>query len=417
MGPCNLDSELPYARRTHTCHGHAHSGRPSAGSNFNKGNFTTNHDRPSQGDSLRNDVSSEEYGLGHEPVNFLALLHPAARPSYTLFVTRVLRCADQQASIFLQQKLKGASAAERTRIVDAVCTRGAEMMVHRFGNWAVQRCLEAPATVEERRKIVACMRGRVVELATNCYGCHVLQKTLDCEEHLRLLIVEELLNEDPATTLVNKHASHVWSKIMELSWSPTEDGVPSIFSRINEALRGKWAALACHETGSLVVQHAFENLEYEAKDNIVNELLNRGEHVFSDIVRNQWGAYCVQHILEHGATSHRALALDHLIDNLLDCASDEHGLKSVLKALRLGAGFDMPPSILQRIVKRLTEPARGARRPIIVDLALSATGSQLIASVLGMITNEQRSVLYDCIRRHAVTLRGGKTGSKVIWLL
>ncbi|KAG1724869.1 hypothetical protein EDB19DRAFT_293756 [Suillus lakei] len=82
-------------------------------------------------------------------------------------------------------------------------------MTTSFGNWAVQRCLEAAATPEERRKIVNCMRGRVVDLATNCYGCHVLQKTRDCEEDIRLLIISELLLGDPALTLVNKHASHV----------------------------------------------------------------------------------------------------------------------------------------------------------------------------------------------------------------
>ena len=96
----------------------------------------------------------------------------------------------------------------------------------------MQRCLEAASVADERRKIVSCMRfvrvvaisyftadrckscrGRVVELATNCYGCHVLQKALDCEEDIRLLIVSELLLGDPAQTLVNKHASHVWSKV------------------------------------------------------------------------------------------------------------------------------------------------------------------------------------------------------------
>jgi pumilio RNA-binding family len=104
-----------------------------------------------------------------------------------------------------------------------------------FGNWAVQRCLEAASTADERRKIVECMRynfksiceitplmpsplglstsGRIVELAMNCYGCHVLQKALDCEEDIRFLIVSELLAGDPAQTLVNKHASHVWSKV------------------------------------------------------------------------------------------------------------------------------------------------------------------------------------------------------------
>ena len=56
-------------------------------------------------------------------------------------------------------------------------------------------------------------RGRVVELSTNCYGCHVLQKALDCEEDIRLFIVSELLLGDPASTLTNKHASHVWSKV------------------------------------------------------------------------------------------------------------------------------------------------------------------------------------------------------------
>ena len=73
---------------------------------------------------------------------------------------------------------------------------------------------------------------------------------------------------------------------------------------------------------------------------------------------------------------------------------------------------------------------------MIVDLALSLNGSQLIASVLPNVSifcsglllwcsdvlilqadKNQRAQLYDCIRSHIVTLRGCKTGSKVIWLL
>lgn len=64
---------------------------------------------------------------------------------------------------------------------------------------------------------------------------------------------------------------------------------------INKSLKGQWADLACHETGSLVVQHAFENLEEEDKNNILEEMLNRGSLVFADICKNQWGNYCVQH--------------------------------------------------------------------------------------------------------------------------
>ncbi|KAF6748349.1 pumilio-family RNA binding repeat protein [Ephemerocybe angulata] len=358
---------------------------------------------------LRQSSGTPSFSSAHEPINFLSLLHPSSSPPYHVFVSRIIKSSDQQASIFLQQKLKVADAEERAKIVDAICARGFEMMAHRFGNWAVQRCLEAASSVEERRKIVACMRGRIVELATNCYGCHVLQKALDCEEDIRLVIVSELLLGDPAQTLVNKHASHVWSKIMELSWTPP---APPIFAYVNKSLKGKWASLACHETGSLVVQHAFENLEADAKDGIVDELLNQGMNVFAEVAKNQWGSYCIQHILEHGSEKHRRMTLDHLLDGLLEFATNEQGSKSVTKALKEG-GKDT----LDRVVKRMCEPAKGARRAMIVDLALSVTGSQLIASVLPTADKEQRALLYECIRGHIVTLRGCKTGSKVIWLL
>ncbi len=47
--------------------------------------------------------------------------------------------------------------------------------------------------------------GHVVELATNCYGTHVVQKALECEEDIRRVIVTELLNNDPSYTLTSKH--------------------------------------------------------------------------------------------------------------------------------------------------------------------------------------------------------------------
>jgi pumilio RNA-binding family len=71
-------------------------------------------------------------------------------------------------------------------------------------------------------------------MATNCYGTHVVQKALECEEDIKRIIVNELLENDPAFTLTSKHCryasyksetigftfpySHVWAKVMELSW-------------------------------------------------------------------------------------------------------------------------------------------------------------------------------------------------------
>jgi hypothetical protein len=66
-----------------------------------------------------------------QPINFLSLLHPSSSPPYHLFVSRIIKSSDQQASIFLQQKLKIADSSERAKIIDAICARGFEMMAHR----------------------------------------------------------------------------------------------------------------------------------------------------------------------------------------------------------------------------------------------------------------------------------------------
>ncbi|KAG5220205.1 ARM repeat-containing protein [Salix suchowensis] len=136
-----------------------------------------------------------------------------------------------------------------------------------------------------------------------------------------------------------------------------------------------WPSISCQ-----FLQHAFENLEDSAKDGIVDELLNQGASVFSEVVKNQWGAYCIQHILEHGSDNHRQMTLDHLISSLLEFSTNEQGAKSVTKALKEG-GKDT----VDKFIKRMCD-------------------------------KEQRAALYDCIRGHIVTLRGCKTGSKVIWL-
>jgi hypothetical protein len=54
----------------------------------------------------------------------------------------------------------------------------------------------------------------MVDLATNCYGYYVIQQALGCKEEEDCLLSDsELLRGYPATTLVNKHASHMWSSV------------------------------------------------------------------------------------------------------------------------------------------------------------------------------------------------------------
>ncbi|KAJ6603430.1 hypothetical protein DFH09DRAFT_1354646 [Mycena vulgaris] len=112
-----------------------------------------------------------------------------------------------------------------------------------------------------------------------------------------------------------------------------------------------------------------------AKDGITDEVQGHGAAIFSEVAKSQWNSCCIQH------TNVQRMC-------------------------------EPCPSFFPLLLE--TEPPRGVRRAMIIDLSL--TGSQLIASVLHTADKDQRAALYDCICVHIVTLRGCKTGSKIIWL-
>ena len=71
---------------------------------------------------------------------------------------------------------------------------------------------------------------------------------------------------------------------------------------------------------------------------------------------------------------------------------------------------------------------------MLVDLSLNGSGSQLVALILPMCKKDQGTLLYDAvssyssrysfalnislqIKKHVVTLKGSKAGSRITWLL
>lgn len=168
---------------------------------------------------------------------------------------------DQQASIFLQQKLKVGTTEQKYEIVEAIVAQAYPLMVNRFGNFLVQRCFEH-GTPEQVIKIADAIRGNTLNLSMDAFGCHVVQKAFDSvPEDYKAIMVHELLRRIPET-VIHRYACHVWQKLFELRWT---ESPPQIMKYVNEALRGMWHEVALGETGSLVVQNIFENCLEEDK--------------------------------------------------------------------------------------------------------------------------------------------------------
>ncbi|KAJ7333969.1 hypothetical protein DFH08DRAFT_1083471 [Mycena albidolilacea] len=150
-------------------------------------------------------------------------------------------------------------------------------------------------------------------------------------------------------------------QITELSWTPP---APPIFAYIDKSLEGKRAALAYHEAGSLVMQHALEKPEENARTGPLTSCSHTAPRYLGRSRRASGAPTASSTSLN---TGRRSTAKWHSSTN--------------------------------------EQPAKGARRAII-----------LIASVLLTARKDRCAALYECIRAHIVALCACKTGSKVIWL-
>ena len=295
-----------------------------------------------------------------EPINYRRLLDRSVTCNWKYIVDKIVCNNDQQASIFLQQKLKIGTVEQKYEIIEAIVAQAYPLMVNRFGNFLVQRCFEH-GTPEQIIAIANSIRGNTLSLSMDAFGCHVVQKAFDAvPEDYKAIMVHELLRRIPET-VIHRYACHVWQKLFELRWS---DSPPQIMKYVNEALGGMWHEVALGETGSLVVQNIFENCLEEDKRPCIDEVL----HSIDIVSHGQFGNWCIQHICEHGLPADRSRAIDHVLRYATEYSMDQFASKVVEKCLKIGG-----PDFLERYLERVCEGRADRPRIPLIDSKASAS--------------------------------------------
>ncbi|KAF1353224.1 armadillo-type protein [Delphinella strobiligena] len=349
------------------------------------------------------DQAPASYMSTAEPMNYRRLLDRNMSCNWKYIVDKIVHSNDQQASIFLQQKLKVGTTEQKYEIVQAIIDQAYPLMVNRFGNFLVQRCFEH-GTPEQVIAIARAIRGNTLNLSMDAFGCHVVQKAFDCvPEEYKAIMVHELLRRIPET-VIHRYACHVWQKLFELRWS---DSPPQIMKYVNEALRGMWHEVALGETGSLVVQNIFENCLEEDKRPCINEVLAS----IDVVAHGQFGNWCIQHICEHGNPPDRTRAIDHVLRFATEYSMDQFASKVVEKCLKISS-----TDFLDRYLDRVCEARPDRPRMPLIDISGDQFGNYLIQYILTHADPQRREIVAAHIRKHMVSLRGSKYGSRVAML-
>jgi hypothetical protein len=255
--------------------------------------------------------------------------------------------------------------------------------------------------------------------------------------------------------LILLDACHVWQKLFELRWTGNP---PQIMKYVNEALRGMWHEVALGETGSLVVQNIFENCLENDKvsslerdkylglsDSLQRPCITEVLEYIDLIARGQFGNWCIQHIWyisyhlssymsawanmhcqsEHGAPHDRSRAIDTVIQNAPEYSMDQYASKVVEKCLKVG-GNEFLDRYLDRVCEgrpdrpriplidsMLPSPYFPSSETNIPSVASDQYGNYLVQWILQHASMQHREQVASHIRKHMVSLRGSKFGSRV----
>ena len=85
---------------------------------------------------------------------------------------------DQHGSRFIQQKLERASLMEKNLVFSEISLAAYSLMTDVFGNYVIQKFFEFGST-EQKMSLANRIKGHVLQLALQMYGCRVIQKALE----------------------------------------------------------------------------------------------------------------------------------------------------------------------------------------------------------------------------------------------
>merc|ERR1719215_2181376 len=197
---------------------------------------------------------------------------------------------DQHGSRFIQQKPERCTPGDRELVFNEILSSSYNLIIDVFGNYVIQKFLEF-GSVEQRVQLLNSIKGHVLQLSLQMYGCRVIQKGLEAFSHLpehQIDIVKELEGH-VLKCVKDQNGNHVVQKVIECV--PSEH-----LNFIVDAFAGQVYQLSTHPYGCRVIQRILEHCNQDQTAQILDEIHPQTEQLTMD----QYGNYVVQHILEHG---------------------------------------------------------------------------------------------------------------------
>ncbi|KAI3419377.1 ILWEQ [Globodera pallida] len=218
------------------------------------------------------------------------------------------------------------TADQKKALFDNVCGGGPktlqnarQLMADEFGSHVIQKFFEC-GTDDQKAQLVDALRGHVLELALQMYGCHVIQAALKSVDNAtQIEILEELTPRSCVIKCIkDQYGCYVIDTIIELiEPQRLQFVVDAILSSPSDSV----ASLSLHEYGNWVIRHVLEHCTEQQKRPVLKQLLDN----VPTLVMDQYGNHVIRHVLEHGLPEDRARIVRSLRENVTSLSLHEYG--------------------------------------------------------------------------------------------
>ncbi|XP_044117953.1 pumilio homolog 2 isoform X4 [Neovison vison] len=305
---------------------------------------------------------------------------------------------DQHGSRFIQQKLERATPAERQMVFNEILQAAYQLMTDVFGNYVIQKFFEF-GSLDQKLALATRIRGHVLPLALQMYGCRVIQKALESISSDQQVISEMVkeLDGHVLKCVKDQNGNHVVQKCIECVQ-------PQSLQFVIDAFKGQVFVLSTHPYGCRVIQRILEHCTAEQTLPILEELHQHTEQ----LVQDQYGNYVIQHVLEHGRPEDKSKIVSEIRGKVL--ALSQHKFAS-------------------NVVEKCVTHASRAERALLIDevccqndgphsalytMMKDQYANYVVQKMIDMAEPAQRKIIMHKIRPHITTLRKYTYGKHIL---
>ncbi|XP_043923495.1 pumilio homolog 2 isoform X3 [Protopterus annectens] len=306
---------------------------------------------------------------------------------------------DQHGSRFIQQKLERATPGERQMVFSEILQAAYQLMTDVFGNYVIQKFFEVKifGSADQKLALATRIRGHVLPLALQMYGCRVIQKALESISPDQQNEMVKELDGHVLKCVKDQNGNHVVQKCIECVQ-------PQSLQFIIDAFKGQVLILSTHPYGCRVIQRILEHCTAEQTLPILEELHQHTEQ----LVQDQYGNYVIQHVLEHGRLEDKSKIVAEIRGKVL--AMSQHKFAS-------------------NVVEKCVTHATRAERALLIDevccqndgphsalytMMKDQYANYVVQKMIDMAESAQRKIIMHKIRPHITTLRKYTYGKHIL---